>query len=157
MKHQWSSYELEESWSLSPEELVLLSGRSDSNHLGFAVLLKFFQITGYFPRERADVPQQAVEHLANLVNLHASDFNDHSFSDRLLKSHRAEIRSFLGFRPSTNKDARAALQWLKKEALSERSTLHLQECLRRWYLDCRIEQPSHSRKTLIPSDLVVTF
>lgn len=68
MKQHWLPYELKELWSLSPEEQVLLAGRSASNRLGFAILLKFFQITGQFPKGRMDVPRQAVAHLANELN-----------------------------------------------------------------------------------------
>jgi len=135
MKQHWLPHELEESWFLSSEELTLLSGRSTSHRLGFAVLLKFFQIMGHFPKERTDIPRQAVEYLAALLNISASTFDDYCFSDRLLKFHRADIRAFLSFRPATNKDARAALQWLEQEALLERSMSHLHERLRQWYLE----------------------
>jgi hypothetical protein len=85
MKQQWSPYELEEFWSLSLEEKSLLVGRSGSNRLGFAVLLKFFQIMGHFPQERTDIPKQAVEHLADQLGVPASEFDDYGFSDRLLR------------------------------------------------------------------------
>ena len=114
MKQHWLPYELKELWSLSPEEQVLLAGRSASNRLGVAILLKFFQITGQFPKGRMDVPRQAVAHLANELGTSVSDFDDYSFSDRLLKFHRADIRAFLGFRAPTNEDATMAQQWLRK-------------------------------------------
>ena len=149
MQQHWLPYELKELWSLSPEEQVLLAGRSASNRLGFAILLKFFQITGQFPKGRMDVPRQAVAHLANELGTSVSDFDDYSFSDRLLKFHRADIRAFLGFRAPTNEDATMAQQWLRKEALTERSTAHLRESVRQWYVDHRIEQPTHARATRI--------
>src|SRR3954466_254035 len=78
--------------------------------------------TEIFPDRRAvsegrmDVPRQAVAHLANELGTSVSDFDDYSFSDRLLKFHRADIRAFLGFRAPTNEDATMAQQWLTKEA-----------------------------------------
>ena len=149
MQQHWLPYELKELWSLSPEEQVLLAGRSASNRLGVAILLKFFQITGQFPKGRMDVPRQAVAHLANELGTSVSDFDDYSFSDRLLKFHRADIRAFLGFRAPTNEDATMAQQWLRKEALTERSTAHLRESVRQWYVDHRIAQPTHARATRI--------
>ena len=148
MKQHWLPYELKELWSLSPEEQVLLAGRSASNRLGFAILLKFFQITGQFPKGRMDVPRQAVAHLANELGTSVSDFDDYSFSDRLLKFHRADIR-VSGFRAPTNEDPTMAQQWLTKEALTERSTAHLRESVRQWYVDHRIEQPTPARATRI--------
>ena len=38
------------------------------------ILLKFFQITGKFPKGRMDVPRQAVAHLANELGKSVSDF-----------------------------------------------------------------------------------
>jgi hypothetical protein len=40
MKQHWLVHELEEQWSLSPEEQTLLSGRTSANKLGFAATLK---------------------------------------------------------------------------------------------------------------------
>ena len=149
MKQHWLTDELAEFWSLTPDETELLKGRSDSNRLGFSLLLKFFQIEGYFPRDHGDFPDAAVKYLGTLLNISPSAFRSYSFSERLLKSHRADIRSFLGFRAPTNKDAETVKRWLANEALTERNITHLQECLRQWYLDHRIEQPSHARKTRI--------
>ncbi len=60
MKQHWSLPELAECWSLAPEEVALLSGRTAVNRLGFAALLKFFQLEGYFPAGYTDIPQQAL-------------------------------------------------------------------------------------------------
>ena len=146
MQQQWLSCELEEFWHLSPKEQVFLSRRSVSNRLGLAALLKFFQIEGFFPKQPTDIPSQAVEYLANLLDIPFSDFDAYSFEDRLLKFHRKEIRDFLGFRVPTNQDASDAQKWLTKEARKEQDTVHLQECLWQWYWSRSIEQPSESRK-----------
>ncbi len=132
MQQHWLPYELKEFWSLSPEEQRLLAGRSASNRLGFALLLKFFQITGQFPKGPMEVPRQAIAHLANELGTSIADFDDESFSERLLKFHRADIRAFLGFRVPTNADATMAQQWLTQEARTERSTAHLRERVRQW-------------------------
>ena len=86
---------------------------------------------------------------SNELGTSVSDFDDYSFSDRLLKFHRADIRAFLGFRAPTNEDATMAQQWLTKEALTERNTAHLRESVRQWYVDHRIEQPTPTRATRI--------
>ncbi|WP_157680047.1 hypothetical protein [Nitrosococcus watsonii] len=52
-------------------------------------------------------------------------FKVYSFSDRLLKSQRAEIRSFLGVRLLTNQDAKKAQGWLSQQALSDQSETYL--------------------------------
>ena len=44
MKRQWDAEELVEHFTLLPEEMKLLENKSEENRLGFAVLLKFFQM-----------------------------------------------------------------------------------------------------------------
>ena len=149
MKQRWLAHELEEEWSLTPEETALLSGRTDSKRLGFAVLLKFVQIAGYFPKHHSEVPTQAVAHLAEWLNLSTSAFQSYKFSDRMAKFHRAEIRSFLGFRPATNRDAAAAQRWLAQEALADPTERLLLEHVQGWYRQRHIEQPSLSRQAQI--------
>ena len=74
MKQHWLEDELEEFWSLTPDEVELLKGRADSYRLGFSLLLKFFQIEGYFPRDHGDVPDAAVKYLGTLLNIPPSAF-----------------------------------------------------------------------------------
>lgn len=63
MKQYWPEEELAERWTLLSEEFSLLSGLMDGQRLGFAVLLKFFQIEGRFPREHKEIPGAAVEYI----------------------------------------------------------------------------------------------
>src|SRR5713101_3621055 len=84
------------------------------------------------PKGPMEVPRQAIAHLANELGTSIADFDDESFSERLLKFHRADIRAFLGFRVPTNADATMAQQWLTQEARTERSTAHLRERVRQW-------------------------
>ena len=64
MKRYWTDEELAEHWSLSTAELEILPDRGDHNRLGFAVLLKFIEIEGYFPSPPREVPAAALSHLA---------------------------------------------------------------------------------------------
>ena len=54
MKRQWEPEELIEQFILTPAELALLpedlTNANPSNRLGFAVLLKFFQVEARFPQ-----------------------------------------------------------------------------------------------------------
>ena len=57
MKRQWTVDELIDQWTLLPSELALVeASKSDHNHLGYAILLKYFQLEGKFPRHKHDVP-----------------------------------------------------------------------------------------------------
>ena len=69
MKRHWDEQELAEHWSLGPGEWEMLTNRTDRSRLGFAVLLKFFQIEGRFPRDRGEVPAAASDYLADQLEV----------------------------------------------------------------------------------------
>jgi Domain of unknown function (DUF4158) len=50
MEQHWGTDELVEHWTLSPRETELLMNKTGAIRLGFAVLLKFFQLEAYFPQ-----------------------------------------------------------------------------------------------------------
>ena len=64
MKRNWSDDELQEFWSLSPDELALLPSKSAARRLGFALQLKFLQIQGQFPEYRREIPALAIRFVA---------------------------------------------------------------------------------------------
>ena len=55
MKRNWELYELVEQFTLLPVEISLLGNKSGANRLGFALLLKFFQVEARFPRYPQEV------------------------------------------------------------------------------------------------------
>ena len=64
MKRLWSNDDLLAHWSLQPSELALVEHKEGANRLGFALLLKYFQIDGRFPRQKHDVPVPAIAFVA---------------------------------------------------------------------------------------------
>ena len=63
MKRHWDEQELAEHWSLTHDEFELLRNRTERSRIGFAVLLKFFQVEGRFPSDRKEVPAVALDYL----------------------------------------------------------------------------------------------
>jgi hypothetical protein len=51
MKRHWETDELVEHWTQLPRETELLTNKTGATRLGFAVLLKFFQLEAYFPQQ----------------------------------------------------------------------------------------------------------
>ena len=51
-------------WTLLPDDHSLLQGKAAENRLGFALLLKFYNHSGRFPRGRSEIPEEAVEYVA---------------------------------------------------------------------------------------------
>lgn len=146
MKQHWHGDELELSWTISQDELELLSGLTDGNRLGLALTLKFFQIEGRFPKQLSDIPSQAASYVADILQVDRSLLDDYALSDRISKYHRARIRRFLGVRPATNKDADAVLRWLEQQAIVDQDKATLEAQLSDWYRHRHIERPSLNRQ-----------
>lgn len=58
MKRRWSVAELADQWTLHADELSMAQSASTaSNQLGFALMLKWFQAEGQFPKRKQAIPQ----------------------------------------------------------------------------------------------------
>jgi hypothetical protein len=118
--------ELIGNWTLVGDELEQLSGRRGATKLRFALLLRFYAVHGRFPAGRGKIPDQAVAHVARLVDVPASDLGFYEWDGRTIKAHRADIRRYFGFRECSVADADKAAEWLaanvcKKERQADRS------------------------------------
>lgn len=56
MKRRWVPEELAEHWILLSDELTLVGNKTGATRLGFAILLKAFQLEGLFPHHKSDIP-----------------------------------------------------------------------------------------------------
>ncbi len=104
--------ELVEHWTLLKDEQVLVSGKRGATRLGFAVLLKFYTQYGRFPRNRTELPGEAVEFVARQVQIPASELESYDWTGRTVEYHRAQIREHLGFRECSVADAEKLTAYL---------------------------------------------
>lgn len=138
--------ELVEHWTLLKDEQALVSGKRGATRLGFAVLLKFYTQYGRFPRNRAEIPGEAVEFVARQVQVPALELGLYEWTGRTVEYHRAQIREHLGFRECSVADAEKLTAYLAETvAHKERRPEHVRvELLAR----CRaesIEPPTSGR------------
>lgn len=146
MKRQWDATELVEHFTLMPEEMVLLENKSEENSLGFAVLLKFFQMEARYPRSKQEVPKQVVCYIAQLLGVSSKLYKEYSFSGRTFERHRAEIRSFLGWREFTVEDASGFTNWLcEKVLVYERQPNALEAAFYQRLRELKLEPPTPER------------
>ena len=147
MKRQWTDEELEAHFTLHPAELDLIgNSKTDRNLLGFAVLLKYFQYEGRFPSQKQDIPAAITLHLAHQVGIAPEELMPYDWEGRMIKTHRTAIRSFLGYRETTQQDEEALVAWLCQGMLGE----HQQEeallaAAYKRYQDLHIEPPTPDR------------
>ena len=148
MKRQWHDDELTELFSLSDQERRLLAhkGRNPESLLGYAVLLKFFQVEGRFPRYKFEIPPQVLAFLARQLELAPGLFKDYAWKGRNVELHRRHIRAHLGYRVATLQDAKDLVPWLIQEVLVEDTHPEFvtQRLLAR-FRHLRIEPPSAGR------------
>jgi TnpA family transposase len=147
MKQNWTLDELIDNWILLPAEQALVNRyKTDANKLGVALLLKHFQIAGRFPHRRRDVPQSGVAFVARQLQVSDAIFAEYDWRGRTIKSHRAAIRGFLGFREGTVADAETISDWLVAEILPIEATLDgLTAAVYDHYRRLRIEPPTSGR------------
>jgi Transposase. len=115
MRREWEPEDLLACWTLMDPDRQLLANKAGATRLGFAVLLKFFELEARFPRHGGEVPPVAVAYLAQQVGVEAAEFTRYGWSGWAVKYHRAQIRQALGFRESTVADEDRLAAWLAAE------------------------------------------
>ena len=119
MKRKWENEEQTEHWSIDAEARELILQKKGANRLGFALLLKFFQLKGRFPEKKNEIPRVVQVFVAEQLGMAASLYQEYDWQGRTLKYHRAEIRELLGFRPIQLSDVAELRQWLIEQVLPQ--------------------------------------
>jgi len=116
VKRIWTEEELIGRWTLFPDELALVEGKTGYTRLGFAVMLRFFAEEGRFPRDKHEVPAEVLRFVGEQVGagpgVGPEGWLRHDWSGRSIKYHRSEIRRFFGFREATAADGEEVASWL---------------------------------------------
>ena len=156
MKRNWKREELEQQWTLFAQELKLLKNKTGATRLGFAVLLKFFQMTGRFPDEPNEVPRDVIRFIADQLGISNKIWRDYPWDGRAATYHRGEIRKSSGYNKTSKKDTTALTTWLVEDVLDQEHRLdRLQVDVLERYRNLRIEPPAIEQiRRLIQSALV---
>ena len=93
MKRYWEEHELAERWSLTHDEFELVRNRTDCSRLGFAVLLKFFQVEARFPSERREIPHLGLDYVASQLDVPGGAIDDYDLTSRSAKRDPVQISS----------------------------------------------------------------
>ncbi len=129
-----------------PDEWKLLANRSGANKLGFALLLKFFQIEGRFPILKNEIPKVVQTFVANQLDVDANLYQSYDWHSRTIKSHRVKIRKFLNFSPARNEDFASFRDWLVEHVLAhEQDERLIRRQLYQHMRELQLEPPSPGR------------
>lgn len=143
MRTEWDPDELIGAWALVESNWDLIANKSGVTRLGFAVMLKFYEIEGRFPGYPEEVPPAAVRYLGSLVGVDPALFAKYSWTGRTIKYHRAQIRKVYGTRPPAEDDEDRWARWLAEEMCpTETNRDRLAAALRRRCRSERVEPPS---------------
>jgi hypothetical protein len=113
------------------------------NQIGYGVLFRTFQRDGRFPQRKQDIPPVIVEHVGRQLRVPETTLDFYNWTGRTAKRHRVHIRTFLGFRLGTVKDAAEAISWLTAYALEndERHADRLKDAVYEHYRNLKIAPP----------------
>ena len=138
MRRDWEPEDLIDCWTLEERDWRLLANKSGGSRLAFALLLKFFELEGRFPRHAGELPKQAVAYLAEQVHVDLEMVGGYDWTGRTTEYQRAQIRGEFGFRECTVEDEDRLTAWLASEVCP----VELSEEQRREALmgRCRAEQ-----------------
>jgi len=112
---EWELDDLIASWTLLEADEDLLARVHGGSRLGFALMLKFFEIEGRFPHHRREVPPTAVDFVARQLGTDPDQQLDFDVVGRSAERHRTAIRQALGFRVFSRADEEEMIRWLAME------------------------------------------
>lgn len=71
MRREWEPEDVVAHWTLVDDDGRLVANKTGPSRLGFALLLKFFELEPRFPRHADELPPAAVEYVAAQVKVEA--------------------------------------------------------------------------------------
>ena len=144
MRQEWEPDELIDAWTLAGDDWDLIANKAGVTRLGFAVMLKFYEIEGRFPAYRRGGPARGGGAIsASLVKVDPALFAKYSWTGRSIEYHRAQIRKVYGTRPPTEADEDRWAHWLAAELCpAETNRDRLAAALRRRCRSEKVEPPS---------------
>ncbi len=147
MRREWEPEDVVACWTLIEADWALVANKSGATRLGFALLLKFFELEARFPRHLGELPPAAVAYVGAQTKVDPGVLADYDWSGRTIKYHRSQIRDALGFREATRADEEALTVWLAAEvAPTELSDDRLRESLAARCRAQRLEPPGRMER-----------
>ena len=82
--------DVDDRWALHASDRALLGNKTGATRLGFAILLKTFQLNGRFPYRLEEVPVAAVAAIASQIDVPAEAWRSYDWHSRAAVYHRAQ-------------------------------------------------------------------
>jgi hypothetical protein len=138
--------EIIEHFTLLPPEIDFLGSNNSHNHLGKALVLKFFQSWGRFPEGENEFTPAIVGYVAQQLNLPPEVIKQYNFNGRTISFHRSQIRYLLGFQKPTLADEDALRDWMVGKVIPhEHRGVYLEQLCYQRLLKAYIEAPTKGK------------
>lgn len=148
MKQKWTTQELEELYTLLPEEIALLKDIREKTSPPFAVLLAFYRNEKRFPKSMNEIPKPIAEYICAQLGFSKKEklIYEYNLEEKTASRHRSLIREFFSFREPTNEDKKLLEQWLIHEKLHlDHRYESLEEASISWFHNQKIEIPAENQ------------
>lgn len=115
VRREWELDDLIASWTLVEADQELLAQLHGHGRLSCALMVKFFEIEGRFPRHVGEVPPAAVDYVARQLGWAADAPVGFAVTGRSAERYRTMIRDAFGFRVFTRGDEDKMIAWLAEQ------------------------------------------
>ncbi|MDR3492075.1 MAG: DUF4158 domain-containing protein [Gammaproteobacteria bacterium] len=113
-----------EIYNLDEDEIQLIKSKhTNKNKLAFAILLKYFQLEGHYPKDKKVLDPTLINSLVVQLNISPCCIENFTWEGRSIEQFRHEIRNYLGFKEATLGDAELLKAWLIHSILPEAPTI----------------------------------
>ena len=127
---------------LTPTDLALVNlNRTNTQRLGFAILLCALRYLGFFPTDVMSIPENALAYLVQQLACVPGDLLTYGKRPKTRREHQNIIRDYLGFRPFKTEEYQKLLEWLSDRALENDRPSTLLQQASEWLYKQRIVRP----------------
>lgn len=134
-----------------------LAIKPEKQDLVFGVMFKYFQYEARFPNYKNEVPIEIIEYIAKQLDVAPFVFDKYDWSGNI-KYHRAQIRTFFGFREATTKDIQLTKEWLCKQVLYQKFEIeNLKEEAYKRFRESSIEPPTLEQINRLTKSAIRTY
>lgn len=124
-------------------DIDFIISKPATTRLGLAAQLKFFGARGFFADNKATIPHDAADYLAEQLGIRVDELSDYDFGGRTARRHCAEILQYPGFRRMKRTDRDVSSFWTMGEFCPSGQTFSaMLDAVFLWCRDRNIYGPS---------------
>ena len=148
MKQKWTNQELEELYTILPEEIALLKDIREKTSPPFAALVVFYRNEKRFPKSMNEISKPIAEYICTQLGFNKKEklIYEYDLESKTASRHRGLIRDFFSFREATHEDKKLFEHWLIHEKLHlDHRYESLEDSSISWFHNQKVEVPAENQ------------